>query len=90
MKEYELALRAFMRAKELRENSIGTENIENAVIYNNMGCCMHQMGKFFDAETCYLFSEALFEMHLGCFHDRTTNVKRNLMKLKKDSKLGKK
>lgn len=48
------------------------------------------MGKFFDAETCYLFSEALFEMHLGCFHDRTSNVKRNLMKLKKDSKLGKK
>lgn len=41
LKEYELALRAFMKAKELRENSIGSENIENAVIYNNMGCCMH-------------------------------------------------
>jgi hypothetical protein len=42
------------------------------------------MGKFFDAETCYLFAEALFELHLGCYHEKTLNAKRNVAKLRKD------
>lgn len=41
MEEYELSARAFMKARILRENSIGDENIENAIIFNNLGCALH-------------------------------------------------
>lgn len=30
-----------------------------------MGCCLHQLGHFYDAETSYKFAEALFDIHLG-------------------------
>lgn len=41
MQEYELAVRAFMKARMIRESSIGDENIENAITFNNLGCALH-------------------------------------------------
>ena len=65
----------------MRNESIGSENIENAIIYNNLGCCLHQMSEFFQAEVCYEFALALFDLHLGVYHESTMIAKRNLQKL---------
>lgn len=41
MQEYELSVRAFTRARALREAAIGDENIENGLTFNNLGCALH-------------------------------------------------
>ncbi|CAD8150037.1 unnamed protein product [Paramecium octaurelia] len=82
MQEYELAVRAFMKARMIRESSIGDENIENAITLNNLGCALHQNGNLFAAENCYMFAITLLDIHLGTMHAMTMNVKRNLQKLK--------
>ncbi|CAD8168648.1 unnamed protein product [Paramecium pentaurelia] len=82
MQEYELAVRAFMKARMIRESSIGDENIENAITFNNLGCALHQNGNLFAAENCYMFAITLLDIHLGTMHAMTMNVKRNLQKLK--------
>lgn len=30
-----------MKARTIRENAIGDENIENAITFNNLGCALH-------------------------------------------------
>ncbi|CAD8081559.1 unnamed protein product [Paramecium sonneborni] len=82
MQEYELAVRAFMKARIIRESSIGDENIENAITFNNLGCALHQNGNLFAAENCYIFAITILEIHLGTMNAMTMNVKRNLQKLK--------
>lgn len=79
--EYELAARAFIKAREIRESFLGDENVENGLIFNNLGCALHQLGEYFSAETCYLFAVTLFEMHFGPIHEITLTAKRNLSKL---------
>lgn len=38
MEEYELSIRALLKAKLIREELLGVESIESALIYNNLGC----------------------------------------------------
>lgn len=63
-----------MKARILRENSIGDENIENAIIFNNLGCALHQNGDLFAAENCYIFAIALFDIHMGPMDAMTMTV----------------
>lgn len=41
MEEYELSVRAFTKARMIREACIGDDNIENGLIFNNLGCALH-------------------------------------------------
>lgn len=77
MQEYELAVRAFMKARMIRESSIGDENIENAITFNNLGCALHQNGNLFAAENCYMFAITILDIHLGTMHAMTMNVNVN-------------
>ena len=38
MEEYVLALRCFLKARNLRESLIGEDTIDTASVYNNLGC----------------------------------------------------
>lgn len=43
MEEYKLALRSFLKAREIREKLHGVEHVDTATIYNNLGCCMFML-----------------------------------------------
>ena len=77
MEEYELALRCFLRARELREGAIGGDNMESATVYNNIGCCMLKLGRGLEAATYFELAYAIFDLEIGQFHVRTSTVARN-------------
>ena len=52
------------------------------MILNNLGCCLKQLGYMFNAETCFQFTIAIFELHLGPVNEMTLTAKRNLEKCK--------
>ena len=37
--EYELATRAYLKAREIRESLLGIESVDTATVFNNLGCC---------------------------------------------------
>ncbi|KAL4463410.1 hypothetical protein ABPG72_017131 [Tetrahymena utriculariae] len=83
VEEYNLALRSFLKAREIRELSIGADNMETATIYNNLGCCMLKLNRNLEAITYFEIAYAIFDLELGQFHIRTSTVQRNLIKCKK-------
>jgi len=38
--EYKLALRSFLKSREIRETLMGVESVDTATSFNNLGCCM--------------------------------------------------
>lgn len=45
MEEYELSLRCFLKAREIREKLHGVEHVDTAASYNNLGCCMFMIDR---------------------------------------------
>jgi len=43
MEEPSYALRLYMRAKEIREATLGGDTVDTATVYNNLGCCMFML-----------------------------------------------
>lgn len=43
MEEYELALRSFLKAREIREKLHGVEHVDTATTYSNLGSCMFML-----------------------------------------------
>ncbi len=41
--EFEMAMRAFLRAREIREKLYWVEHVDTACCYNNLGCCMYML-----------------------------------------------
>ena len=35
------ALRAYLKAREIREERLGGDTVDTATVYNNLGCCMY-------------------------------------------------
>ncbi|EGR33345.1 hypothetical protein IMG5_055690 [Ichthyophthirius multifiliis] len=83
MEEYTLALRCFLKARELREYAIGGDNMETATVYNNIGCSMMRLNRNLEAATYFELSYAIFDLEIGQFHIRTSTVARNYQKCKK-------
>ena len=41
--EWELSLRAYLKAREYREKILGIETVDTATVFNNLGCCMYML-----------------------------------------------
>ena len=57
--EYVMSLRAYLKAREIRETLYGSEHIDTATIYNNLGCCMYMLERNSEALAYFNISHAI-------------------------------
>jgi tetratricopeptide (TPR) repeat protein len=81
IQEFEWALRSFMKAKIIRENTIGGDTIDSATIYNNLGVVCYCMESLLPANGYFQLAYEIYKNLLGVSHPRTLLVKGNLSKL---------
>ena len=43
MEEPAWALRLYLKAREIREETLGGDTVDTATVYNNLGCCMFML-----------------------------------------------
>lgn len=78
--EYELATRAFLKAREIREPLLGIESVDTATTMNNLGCCFFMLDRNKEALSYFKICYAIFQAELGTFHERTQTAFSNLKK----------
>lgn len=78
MEEPAWACRAYLKARQLREERLGGDTVDTATVYNNLGCCMFIMERFKEANAFFELAEAILEVELGPDHQRSLTAKRNL------------
>jgi len=78
LSQYDLAADAMYRALELRENTLGPEHADTGLMLNNVGACLHFLGRPRDALVMYYRAEAIFTAQFRSDHPRTTAVQRNI------------
>jgi tetratricopeptide (TPR) repeat protein len=61
IEEYELALRTFLKAREIREKLLGVEHVDTATTFNNLGCCMFMLDRYQEATAYYTISQTIYE-----------------------------
>jgi tetratricopeptide (TPR) repeat protein len=83
MEEPAWALRLFLKAREVREQTIGGDTVDTATVYNNLGCCMFMLERNQEAKAYFELANAIFECELGYEHERTLTTKRNLKKVER-------
>ena len=81
MKEFEWALRAYGKAKLIREDTIGGDTIDTATVYNNLGVVAYCMESYFPANGYFQLAYEIYKKIFGVNHPRTLLVKGNLGKL---------
>jgi hypothetical protein len=68
------ALRCFLKAREIREATLGGDCVDTATVYNNLGCCMFMLERNEEAKAYFQLSNAIFDHELGTNHERTITV----------------
>jgi tetratricopeptide (TPR) repeat protein len=81
MHELEWSLRAYMKAKQIREYTIGGDTIDTATIYNNLGVISYCMESYLPANGYFQLAYELYKNLLGINHPRTILIKGNITKL---------
>lgn len=75
------AMRLYLHAREIREQTLGGDTVDTATVYNNLGCCMFMVDRNEEAKAYFELADAIFECELGSNHQRTLTCGRNLMKI---------
>jgi hypothetical protein len=65
MEEPSFALRLYLKAKTVREETIGGDTVDTATVYNNLGCCMFMLERNQEAKAYFELANAIFECELG-------------------------
>ena len=81
IQEFEWALRAFTKAKLIRENTIGGDTIDTATVYNNLGVVSYCMESYLPANGYFNLAYEIYKKSFGINHPRTLLVKGNITKL---------
>jgi tetratricopeptide (TPR) repeat protein len=77
MEEPAWALRLFLKAREIREATLGGDTVDTATVYNNLGCCMFMLERNEEAKAYFELANAILDCELGPQHERTLTSKRN-------------
>ena len=85
MEEPAFALRLYLKAKEIREQTLGGDTVDTATVYNNLGCCMFFLERNEEAKGYFDLANAILECELGPQHERTLTSLKNLQKIKKSA-----
>lgn len=83
MEEPSNALRMYLNAKQIREETLGGDTVDTASIYNNLGCCMFMLERNQEAKAYFELAQAIFDCELGPQHERTLTAGRNIKKVDK-------
>ena len=59
------ALRCFLKAREIREETLGGDTVDTATVYNNLGCCMFMLERNQESKAYFELSNAIMEAELG-------------------------
>eukprot|EP00929_Paragymnodinium_shiwhaense_P026851 TRINITY_DN15875_c1_g1_i1.p1 TRINITY_DN15875_c1_g1~~TRINITY_DN15875_c1_g1_i1.p1 ORF type:complete len:997 (-),score=228.43 TRINITY_DN15875_c1_g1_i1:403-3393(-) len=78
----DVAARSLIRARKIREKTIGGDTIETATTYNNLACCLHALGRLVEANILLQLASEILTALAGDTHPRTQAVMRNLSKSK--------
>jgi len=65
LREYEWALRCYLKAKVIRENTIGGDTIDSSTVYNNLGVCCFYMQCYYPAKGYFQLSYEINKSKLG-------------------------
>jgi len=82
--EYEFACRAFLKAREIREATLGLECVDTATVLNNLGCCFMNLGRSQEALAYFKIAQAILECELGNCHTRSLTATGNIAKCEKE------
>ena len=81
MEEPVWALRLYLKAREIRESTIGGDTVDTATVYNNLGCCMYMLERNEEAKAYFELATAILECELGPDHERTLTATQNTKKI---------
>ena len=81
LQEYTWALRSFMKAKKVREETIGAETPDTASIYNNLGVVSYYLESYLPSIGYFKLAYEIYKKMLGLTHPRTMLIKSNLTKM---------
>lgn len=65
LREYEWALRCYLKAKDIRENAIGGDTVDTATVYNNLGVCCYHLQYYYPAKGFFQLSYDIYKQQLG-------------------------
>ena len=83
MEEPAWALRCFLKARTIREATLGGDTVDTATVYNNLGCYMFMLERNEEAKAYFELANAILECELGPHHERTLTSARNINKIKR-------
>lgn len=83
MEEPAWALRLYLQARTIREDTLGGDTVDTATVYNNLGCCMYMLERNQEAKAYFELANAILECELGPQHERTLTSARNISKANK-------
>ena len=81
LEEYHWALRSFLKAKKIREETIGGETPDTASTYNNLGVVSYYLESYLPAKGFFQLACEIYKKLLGLTHPRTLLIKSNLTKM---------
>ena len=82
LKEFSWAMRAFLKAKKIREDTIGGDTPDTAAVYNNLGVVAYHLQSYLPANGYFKLTYEIYKSLLGLTHPRTLMIKSNLTKMK--------
>ncbi len=65
LRKYDWAFRCYLKAKEIRESSIGGDTVDCSTVYNNLGVCCFYMRCYYPAHGYFKLSYEINKAHLG-------------------------
>ena len=80
LKEYIWALRCYLMAKKIREDTVGGDTLDTATIYNNLGVVCYMMKSFLPANGYFKLAYEIYREFCGINHPRTMMIKANTTK----------
>jgi len=69
------ALRCYLRARQIRERTLGGDTVDTATVYNNLGACMFMLERNEESKAYFQLSNAILDAELGPDHERTITVR---------------
>ncbi len=81
IQEFNWALRAYLKAKNVREYTIGGDTPDTASIYNNLGVVSYCLESYLPAIGYFKLAYEINKEMLGLTHPRTMIIKSNITKM---------
>jgi len=83
---FDVAARATLRGRKVRESTLGGDTVETATSYNNLACCFFALDRPMEALAYLELAEEILRVLVGEDHPRALTALRNLEKARSAQK----